>query len=144
MQNINYKYVSLALAFVLVVTYSWHWDGIFNSKSQMSGDMNMAGMMHKMPNGEMMMNDGSMMKKDMGMDSMMMDMLAGMKGKTGKDLEKVFLQEMIVHHQGAVDMAAELLKDKTVTNPELVKFAQSIITNQNREIELQKTWLKAY
>ena len=147
MKNINYKYVSLVLGFVLVVTYAWHWNDIFFHKNNdMDMGMNMNSM-HKMPDGSMMnMSDmqSKSMQKDMGMDNMMMDMLAGMKGKTGKELEKVFLQEMIVHHQGAVDMARELLKDKTVTNPELIKFANDIITNQSREIEMQKAWLKNY
>ena len=80
---------------------------------------------------------------NMSMDGMMMDMLAGMKGKAGAELEKVFLQEMITHHQGAVNMARELLKDKTV-KPELAKFANDIITNQSKEIEMQKEWLKKY
>jgi uncharacterized protein (DUF305 family) len=78
---------------------------------------------------------------DMG--SMMMDMTSGMKGKTGSELEKVFLQEMIVHHQGAVDMATLLLQDKTI-KPELRVFANKIISAQNPEIEQMKVWLKNY
>ena len=122
MKKINYKYVSLVLAFILIVTYSWHWNDIFfhqNNKMNMDMPMNMS------------------------MVDMMMDMLAGMKGRAGTELEKVFLQEMITHHQGAVNMARELLKDKTV-RPELVKFANDIITNQSKEIEMQKEWLKKY
>lgn len=122
MKKINYKYVSLVLAFVLIVTYSWHWNDIFfHQNNKMNMDMSM----------------------NMSMDGMMMDMLAGMKGKAGAELEKVFLQEMITHHQGAVNMARELLKDKTV-KPELAKFANDIITNQSKEIEMQKDWLKKY
>ena len=49
----------------------------------------------------------------------------------------------IVHHQGAVNMARELLKDRSV-KPELVKFANEIITNQSKEIEMQKDWLRKY
>ena len=131
--KINYKYTTIALILALIVTYSWHWNAIFsrqNDGMKMDKSMNM-GSMHKM-------SDGSMM---MSMDSMMMDMLANMKGKTGTELEKVFLQDMIVHHQGAVDMARELLKDKTV-RPELAKFAQDIINAQTGEITMQKKWLK--
>ena len=141
--KINYKYTTIALALALIVTYSWHWNDIFyHQNSEMSMNMTQnTGSMHKMPNGTMM-NDGTMMKNnEMSMDSMMTDMLAGMKGKTGAELEKVFLQEMIVHHQGAVDMATELLKDKTI-RPELAKFARDIITAQTGEITMQKKWLK--
>ena len=49
---------------------------------------------------------------------------------------------MIIHHQGAVDMAKELLKG--TKKPELVKFANDIITVQSKEIEMQKEWLKKY
>ena len=143
MKNINYKYLSLVLGFVLVVTYSWNWNHIFFHRNNMKMDMGMSNM-NKMPDGSMMnmsdMQSGSM-QKDMSMDSMMMDMLANMKGKTGTELEKVFLQDMIVHHQGAVDMATELLKDKTV-RPEIAKFAQDIIRAQTGEIAMQKKWLK--
>ena len=142
MKNINYKYVSLVLGFVLVVTYSWHWNDIVGHNTD--NNMKMGSMMHKMPYGSMMnmsdMQSGSI-QKDMSMGSMMMDMLANMKGKTGAELEKVFLQEMIVHHKGAVDMATELLKDKTI-KPELAKFAQDIINAQTSEISIQKKWLK--
>ena len=51
---------------------------------------------------------------------------------------------MIVHHQGAVDMAKTLLSDKTITDKKLIDFAQSIITNQSKEIEMQRGWLKKY
>jgi uncharacterized protein (DUF305 family) len=93
---------------------------------------------HRMPDGSMMLNNDS----SMSMDRMMDDMSASLRGKSGKDLEKTFLQEMIVHHQGAVDMAKELLKG--TTNPDLVKFANDIITVQSKEIEMQKQWLKNY
>ena len=104
--------------------------------------MSNMGSMHKMPGGSMMSNGGMQMNNgDMG--SMMMDMTAGMKGKTGTTLEKVFLEEMIVHHQGAVDMAKLLLQDKTI-KPELRDFANKIISAQNPEIEQMKSWLKNY
>jgi len=93
-----------------------------------------------------MMSDGTMMgnqSKDMSMDSMMMDMVANMKGKSGKELEKVFLTDMIPHHQGAVDMAKLLLEDKSV-RPELVQFANAIIAAQESEISQMREWLKSY
>lgn len=89
-----------------------------------------------------MMPDGSMMGAK-GMDSMMDDMTANMKGKSGKELEKAFLSDMIPHHQGAVDMAKLLLQDKSI-RPELVKFANAIISAQENEIGQMKEWLKKY
>ena len=139
--KINYKYTTIALAVALIVTYSWHWNDIFTHGNK-TVSMNGMGMMHQMKDGSMMMKDGTMIKNtEMSMDSMMMDMLANMKGKKGVELEKVFLRDMIVHHQGAVDMAKELLKDTTI-RPELAKFAQDIIIAQAGEISMQKKWLK--
>ena len=87
-----------------------------------------------MPDGTMMGNSGS------NMDSMMMDMTARMKGKTGDELDKVFLQDMIVHHEGAVDMAKEL--QKGTKRPELQKMAKDIIDVQTNEISMMKNWLR--
>ncbi len=98
--------------------------------------------MSGMGNGMHMMSDGTMMGNGM-MDSMMDGMLANMKRKSGKELEKAFLVDMVPHHQGAVNMAKLLLQDKSV-RPELVKFANEIITAQEREIEQMNEWLKNY
>ena len=112
---------------------------VYLSKNDSS--MNMKGGMHTMPDGTMMKNGGS--DSSMNMDSMMDGMLANMKGKSGKDLERAFLSDMIPHHQGAVDMAKLLLQDKTVS-PELVKFANAIIAAQESEIGQMREWLKKY
>jgi uncharacterized protein (DUF305 family) len=77
------------------------------------------------------------------MQGMMMNMTAGMQGKTGADLEKAFLTEMVPHHQGAVDMAKMLL-NSTSTPENLRNFAQQIITAQEAEIKQMGEWLKNY
>jgi hypothetical protein len=77
------------------------------------------------------------------MNDSMMNMTSGMQGKTGKELEKAFLTEMIVHHQGAIDMAKLLLQDKTIS-PELMKFANGIISAQQPEINQMNEWLNKY
>lgn len=65
-------------------------------------------------------------------------MTANMEGKTGEELEKAFLDDMIVHHEGAVAMAELLLKG--TKRPELVKLANDIITAQTGEIAQMKAW----
>lgn len=97
--------------------------------------------MHQMSNGQMMHN--GMMMQGNTMQGMMMDMTAGMQGKSGKDLEKAFLQEMVPHHQGAVDMAKMLLAS-TSTPENLRTFAQQIIDAQTKEIGQMNEWLKSY
>jgi uncharacterized protein (DUF305 family) len=57
----------------------------------------------------------------------------------GASFDKAFLEEMIVHHEGAVDMA-ELVLEKS-ERPELRKLAEEIITAQKKEIGDMKNWL---
>lgn len=75
---------------------------------------------------------------DMSMENMMMDMNAALYGKTGNEFDQAFLKEMIVHHQGAVDMAELVLTSSD--RPELKNLANEIITAQKAEIAQMKTW----
>jgi uncharacterized protein (DUF305 family) len=86
---------------------------------------------HQMPDGTEMTNSG-----DMG--DMMDGMMQGLAGKTGEEFDRAFLSEMIVHHQGAVDMAQAVLKNSN--RPELLNLAREIITAQTKEIEMMKSW----
>lgn len=68
-----------------------------------------------------------------GMPGMMsaaqMDSLNGLSGKA---FDQVWLQMMIDHHAGAIDMSNTELRDGT--NPDAKKLAQAIIANQQAEI----------
>lgn len=88
--------------------------------------------MHRMPNGQMMSNN------HMNMEGAMGGMMSGLSGKTGDDFDKAFLSEMIVHHEGAVEMAKFVLT--TSKRPELIKMANDIITVQTKEIDMMKSW----
>lgn len=79
---------------------------------------------------------------DMAMEQMMESMLANMRGKSGEALEKAFLDDMIAHHAGAVEMAA-LLKQGT-KRQELLDFADAIINVQTKEIEQMREWRKTW
>ena len=149
--SINYKITSLVLVGLLVITYAWHWQDNFNHGNKMGidsieiSDMKMGGMQHTMPDGTVMGGDNMMMKKEEGvsMESMMMSMNANLKGKSGRELEKAFLIEMIPHHEGAIVMAQAILADKTV-RPELTKLATDIVSAQQTEITQMKKWLAEY
>jgi uncharacterized protein (DUF305 family) len=93
-------------------------------------------MMHQMSDGSMMGNTG------MDMDSMMSGMMSGLTGKTGDAFDKEFLSEMIVHHQGAVEMAKAVLA--TSKRPELITLANDIISAQTKEIGMMQEWQKAW
>lgn len=73
-----------------------------------------------------------------GMHGAMNGMTMGLEGKTGDELDKAFLSEMIVHHEGAVEMAQTLLKG--TKRPELIKLGNDIITAQTGEIQMMEDW----
>ena len=75
------------------------------------------------------------------MSMSMADMSKMIAGKTGDALDRAFLEGMIPHHQGAVDMARMMSGSK---HPELVKFANDIIAGQSREIDQMNAWMKAW
>jgi uncharacterized protein (DUF305 family) len=89
---------------------------------------------HRMPDGSMMANSHSMGD----MESMMKQMNAELIGKTNEAFDKAFLNEMIVHHEGAVEMAKLALTN--TKRPELLELAKMIITAQEKEIAEMKNW----
>jgi uncharacterized protein (DUF305 family) len=58
------------------------------------------------------------------------------------EVDKSFIEMMIPHHQGAVEMAQMAVKK--AKNPEVKKLAESIIKDQNREIGQMRTWYKQW
>ena len=50
----------------------------------------------------------------------------------GSAFERMWLQMMIAHHQGAITMAQQV--GETTTNPEVGELANAIITGQTAEI----------
>ena len=87
------------------------------------------------------MQDGSeMMNTSMGMHDEMQNMMLGLSGKSGDELDEAFLSGMIVHHEGAVEMARAVLASGK--HPELKHMAEVIISAQTTEIAQMKTWQK--
>ncbi len=93
---------------------------------------------HMMPDGTMMNNVG------MDMESQMQGMTMSLNGKTGEELEKAFVSEMIVHHQGAVEMSAKILESSYMGHPEITQLAAQIMDTQTKEIEMMKNWQKMW
>jgi uncharacterized protein (DUF305 family) len=94
------------------------------------------------PMGMHRMMDGSMMSNNSGMDGMMESMMSGLYGKTGDEFDRAFLSEMIMHHEGAVDMAESALQD--AKHQEIKNMAQAIISAQTTEINQMKAWQKSW
>jgi uncharacterized protein (DUF305 family) len=73
-----------------------------------------------------------------GMHGAVESMTAGLEGKIGDALDRAFLNEMIVHHEGALEMAQALLAG--TQRAELKELGANIISAQTREIEQMKSW----
>lgn len=73
------------------------------------------------------------------MDMSMNEMTAGLKDKKGDAYDKAFLQMMVAHHQGAIDMA-ELSEDRA-KHDEIKHLSQDIISAQAEEINDMEQWL---
>lgn len=129
-KNVNLAYGVIGLVVGVVITSLFCWNSYNRDVVVKTGTM------HQMPDGTMMNNTGT------HMENMMDTMMAGLEGKTGNDFDKEFLAEMIVHHQGAVEMAKAVLE--TSKRPELIKLANDIISAQNKEIGMMQGWQKAW
>lgn len=77
---------------------------------------------------------GTMNNSEMTM-SMMTDDL---KNKTGDDFDEAFITSMIMHHEGAIDMAK--LAEKNAKHDEIKQLANDILSAQSKEIDMMQTW----
>lgn len=86
------------------------------------------------------MDHGGMVDVDTDHAGMMSaDDLAALEAASGPEASALFLEQMIVHHEGAVAMAEEHLA--TGQNPEVLELSQNVIDDQNAEIELMREML---
>lgn len=76
------------------------------------------------------------------MDSAMTGMTAGLEGKHGADFDHAFIDEMIVHHEGAVVMAEAALE--RADREEVKALAREIINAQTREIAMMRGWVEEW
>lgn len=60
------------------------------------------------------------------------------------EADRAFLEGMIEHHQGALDMARAYLDADFAKHPEVVRLAEAIVAVQNGEIEQMEAWLGAW
>lgn len=68
----------------------------------------------------------------------MADMNKELEGLSSDDYDKAFIEMMIAHHEGAVDMA-ELSADRA-KHDEIKQLSQEIVSAQEKEIADMKQW----
>ncbi len=137
-------YLGLVLTFALVAFgAACNQTGSINTNSSMNQNMmnrNAMTMNGNMMNGNSMaMNSNHAMSSDPnhGMSDMMGKMKSDPNAAAAPyDLQ--FIDTMIHHHQGAVEMAK--MVDGKTQRAELKAFAQKIIADQNKEIAQMKEW----
>ena len=63
-------------------------------------------------------------------------------GQSNAPYDALFIDSMIMHHQGAIDMANQALKQ--ATKPEIKTLAENIVKDQQTEIKQMQEWRKAW
>lgn len=70
----------------------------------------------------------------------MHQMATGLDGLQGDTFDKAFIEMMIVHHEGAIEMAERI--PANAKHVALKQLGRKITAAQSREITLMKRWLK--
>lgn len=142
MDNKNLVYGIGGLLVGIVLTWLISSNAVNN---QNYGMMRMMGIRNTTSNSSMMASyddhhdsDDSNGMMGNNMSGAMQGMMSGLNNKTGDEFDKAFLSEMIVHHQGAIDMANAALKN--AKHQEIKDLANAIISAQTKEINQMKEW----
>ena len=75
---------------------------------------------------------------DMGMDEMVNEL----NGLKDDEFDKSFINLMIEHHQGAIDMAN--IAKQNAKHDEILNLADEIISAQTSEINMMENWFKSW
>ena len=71
--------------------------------------------------------------------------MAELAAARGSDFDRLYLESMIQHHQGALDMVEELLDQRgSVQDPLLYEFTSDVTSDQTSEIERMVTLLASF
>lgn len=100
--------------------------------NQSTGMMRMMGMRGDFNTGMMNQNNTS------NMHGAMEDMMGGIMNKSGDEFDQAFIDEMIEHHQGAINMAR--LAEQNAKHQEIKDLAKDIIEAQTKEIQIMNQW----
>lgn len=116
--NIGYILLGLLVGWLI-------WGG-FNYGNMMSG------------NNAHTVSNGSYVNNNKDISSVMTNMNAVLIGKTGEAFDKEFIEQMTIHHMGAIEMAKLALSN--AGHQEIKDLAKNIISAQTNEINQMKVW----
>lgn len=60
------------------------------------------------------------------------------------EADRAFVEDMVVHHEGAIDMSKRFLTGKFEKRPETEALAQEIIDAQTDEVDTLRCWLREW
>ena len=103
----------------------------------LSGMMRMMGMNVNPTTGEML-SDTMDSHGSMSMNGMS----TSLASRTGDEFDKLFIEQMLEHHEGAVEMAR--LAKNNAKHDEIKQMADDIINAQTSEIQQMKDWQKSW
>ncbi|OFZ33083.1 MAG: hypothetical protein A3D17_13105 [Bdellovibrionales bacterium RIFCSPHIGHO2_02_FULL_40_15] len=87
-------------------------------------------------------HDMRTMSEEVSMEEQVKQLSGELDDKTRNALDRAFVENMIVHHQGAIEMAEKVV-DQT-KRPEVKALAEEIIATQGAEVETMNGWLKKW
>lgn len=82
------------------------------------------------------------MMRGVDMEDVMHGMTGSLEGLSGDEFDRAFIAQMIVHHEGAVEMAEAALAN--AKHDEIKHMARDIISAQTREIEQMQGWQRSW
>jgi uncharacterized protein (DUF305 family) len=87
-------------------------------------------------------HDMSKMSEEVSMEEQVKELSGELDDKTRNALDRAFVENMIVYHEGAIEMAEKVV-DQT-KRPEVKALAEEIIATQGAEVETMNGWLKQW
>ena len=135
MEN-KYGYVFIGFLVGIVVTWFFSYTAVNQNNY---GMMRMMGMRNYENSKQSSDYDDRMAAMHGGhMDDAMDGMMANLDNKTGDAFDQAFIDEMILHHRGAIEMAN--LAIHNAKHQEIKDLAEAIIQAQSKEIDEMSAW----
>ena len=71
-------------------------------------------------------------------------MMRALPDATPDEADRAFIEDMVVHHEGAIDMSKRFLTGKFEKRPQTEALAREIIDAQTDEVDTLRGWLRSW